>query len=114
MNKEDQVLRLANINTVILSELLRRFNLKLILLPLDSAIPGSYWGEPEAGLIGTNVYARSDTPVHSVLHEACHLIVMSPEKRIMVHTDATDSVQEEDAACRFQQVRCGSGCEQDA
>ena len=65
-------------------------------------IPGSYWGECEAGLIGTTVFARPDTPVHSLLHEACHLLVMPPERRAAVHTDATDSVPEEDAACYLQ------------
>src|SRR5690606_36005409 len=40
-----------------------------------------------------------DTPVHSMLHEACHLIVLPPERRAAVHTDATDSVAEEDATC---------------
>src|SRR3546814_16261360 len=45
------------------------------------------------------VHARDDTPVHSLLHEACHLIVLPPERRAAVHTDATDSVEEEDAFC---------------
>ena len=67
-------------------------------------IPGSYWGEPEAGIIGTTVYVRGDTPVHSMLHEACHLIVLPPERRAAVHTDATDSVAEEDATCYLQIV----------
>src|SRR5690606_12204828 len=67
-------------------------------------IPGSYWGEPEAGIIGSTVYARADTPVHSMLHEACHLIVLPPERRAQVHTDATDSVPEEDATCYLQIV----------
>src|SRR3546814_8818166 len=69
---------------------------------LFRSIPGSYWGESEAGLIGPTVHARSDTPVHSLLHEACHLIVLSPERRAAVHTDATDSVEEEDAVCLLQ------------
>src|SRR3546814_4167130 len=56
----------------------------------------------EAGLIGPPEHARSDTPVHSLLHEACHLIVLSPERRAAVHTDATDSVEEEDAVCLLQ------------
>ena len=67
-------------------------------------IPGSYWGEPEAGIIGSHVYVRNDTPVHSMLHEACHLIVLPPERRATVHTDATDSVPEEDATCYLQIV----------
>ena len=70
----------------------------------DASIPGSYWGEPEAGIIGTTVFARGDTPVHSMLHEACHLIVLPPERRAAVHTDATDSVAEEDATCYLQIV----------
>lgn len=66
------------------------------------AIPGSYWGECEAGIIGTTVHARGDTPVHSLLHEACHLIVLPPERRAQVHTDATDSIEEENAVCVLQ------------
>ncbi len=65
-------------------------------------IPGSYWGEPEAGVIGSTVFVRRDTPVHSALHEACHLIVMPPERRACVHTNATDSIAEEDATCYLQ------------
>ncbi|UWX03650.1 hypothetical protein H1235_12425 [Pseudoxanthomonas sp. NC8] len=78
----------------------------LTLSPVDDGapIPGSYWGEPEAGIIGSTVYARGDTPVHSMLHEACHLIVLPPERRAAVHTDATDSVAEEDATCYLQIV----------
>ncbi|MBO9717314.1 MAG: hypothetical protein J7507_11030 [Pseudoxanthomonas sp.] len=78
----------------------------LMLVPVEDAapIPGSYWGEPEAGIIGSTVYVRSDTPVHSMLHEACHLIVLPPERRAAVHTDATDSVAEEDATCYLQIV----------
>jgi len=53
------------------------------------------------------VYVRDDTPVHSMLHEACHLIVLPPERRALVHTDATDSVPEEDATCYLQIVLAG-------
>ncbi|GAE49645.1 hypothetical protein XPU_1177 [Xanthomonas arboricola pv. pruni str. MAFF 311562] len=45
---------------------------------------------------------RDDTPVHSLLHEAGHLIVLPADKRAAVHTDATDSVDEEDATCYLQ------------
>ena len=48
------------------------------------------------------MYARDDTPVHSLLHEACHLIVLPPQQRAQVHTDATDSIEEEDAVCVLQ------------
>lgn len=69
-----------------------------------AAIPGSFWGDEEAGIIGTTVYARADTPLHSLLHEACHLIVMPPDRRLDVHTNATDSIEEEDATCYLQIV----------
>lgn len=72
------------------------------MVPVDSPIPGSYWGDPEAGVIGSTVYARNDTPLHSLLHEACHLVVLPPERRAAVHTDATDSIEEEDAVCYLQ------------
>lgn len=82
--------------------LLHRYGLTLQRVADGEAIPGSYWGECEAGIIGTTVHARSDTPVHSLLHEACHLIVLPPERRTGVHTDATDSIEEENAVCVLQ------------
>jgi hypothetical protein len=82
--------------------LLARYGLELLQVPDGEPIPGSYWGESEAGLIGRAIHARSDTPVHSLLHEAAHLIVLPDEKRGLVHTDATDSVAEEDAVCVLQ------------
>lgn len=84
------------------AQVLARYGLQLQAVADDAPIPGSYWGEPEAGLIGETVYARGDTPLHSLLHEACHLIVLPPERRRAVHTDATDSVEEEDAVCVLQ------------
>ncbi|MCM2356107.1 MAG: hypothetical protein NDI68_05395 [Arenimonas sp.] len=96
------VLRLGDIGFGPAAALLASHGLHLQAVPEGEAIPGSYWGECEAGLIGTTVYARPDTPVHSLLHEACHLIVMPPERRAGVHTDATDSVPEEDATCYLQ------------
>ena len=96
------MLTLADINPADVAALLARHELQLQLVPDGESIPGSYWGECEAGLIGTTVYARSDTPVHSLLHEAAHLIVLPPERREQVHTDATDSVEEEDAVCVLQ------------
>jgi hypothetical protein len=96
------MLTLADINPADVAALLARHDLRLQIVPDGEPIPGSYWGECEAGLIGTSVYARSDTPVHSLLHEAAHLIVLPPERRAQVHTDATDSVEEEDAVCVLQ------------
>ena len=90
------------------ASLLSRHGLTLEPVADGDPIPGSYWGEPEAGIISTTVFARGDTPVHSMLHEACHLIVLPPERRAAVHTDATDSVAEEDATCYLQIVLADS------
>lgn len=98
------MLRLADIDTQAVCGLLGHHGLQLELVANDMPIPGSYWGEPEAGLIGSTVFARSDTPLHSLLHEACHLIVMPADRRASVHTNATDSVAEEDATCYLQIV----------
>ena len=84
--------------------LLAGFALELVEVADGEAIPGSYWGEAEAGVIASRVYARADTPLHSLLHEACHLIVIPPARRAQVHTDASDSQIEEDATCYLQIV----------
>ena len=98
------VLRLASIDTDAARRLLARYGLMLESVADGETIPGSYWGETEAGVIGHRVYARSDTPVHSLLHEACHLIVAPREKIATIHTDASDSQAEEDATCYLQIV----------
>lgn len=99
---EASVLRLSDLDFEVVRTLLSQHGLDLRAVEPQHPIPGSYWGESEAGLIGSTVYARPDTPVHSLLHEASHLLVMPPERRAQVHTDATDSVPEEDAACCLQ------------
>jgi hypothetical protein len=96
------MLLLRAIDPAPLRALLAGYGIELELLADGAPIPGSYWGEPEAGLVGHRVHARGDTPVHSVLHEACHLIVLPPARRALVHTDASDSVAEEDATCYLQ------------
>ena len=95
-------MRLRDIDSRQARHVLGLFSLQLVLVEDDQPIPGSYWGGCEAGLIGSMVYARADTPVHSLLHESCHLIVLLPERRALVHTDASDSIAEEDATCYLQ------------
>ncbi|WP_367345363.1 hypothetical protein [Stenotrophomonas bentonitica] len=104
---EPQVTRVGDIDFNDAVALLDRHALRLHRVADGAPIPGSYWGEPEAGIIASDVYVRNDTPVHSMLHEACHLIVLPPERRALVHTDATDSVPEEDATCYLQIVLAG-------
>ncbi|MFK3649888.1 hypothetical protein ACI2IY_15855 [Lysobacter enzymogenes] len=96
------MLTLADIAFDDASALLARYGLSLVRVPDGEAIPGSYWGDSEAGIIASTVYVRADTPVHSMLHEACHLIVLPPQRRAAVHTDATDSIEEEDAVLVLQ------------
>lgn len=101
-DRDPGVLRVRDIAFADAADLLARHDLRLEHVADGQPIPGSYWGECEAGLVGSRVYVRDDTPVHSLLHEACHLVVLPPERRAAVHTDATDSDEEEDAACYLQ------------
>ena len=98
------VLRVGQLGFDAPAALLATFGLKLERVADSEPIPGSFWGDEEAGIIGITVYARDDTPVHSLLHEAGHLIVLPEERRPDVHTDATDSIEEEDATCYLQIV----------
>lgn len=98
------VMRVGEIGFEAPASLLSRYALQLQRVAPGESIPGSFWGDEEAGIIGSTVYARDDTPVHSLLHEAGHLILLPSEKRADVHTDATDSVEEEDATCYLQIV----------
>ncbi|MGQ0801699.1 MAG: hypothetical protein ACT4NL_16495 [Pseudomarimonas sp.] len=98
------VLCLRDLDSQAIADLLMRFGLRLVVVADGSVIPGSYWGDSEAGVIGEKVFARADTPVHSILHEAGHLIVLPAERRQWVHTNATDSDIEEDATCYLQIV----------
>jgi hypothetical protein len=96
------VLLLDAIDRLELSLLLDKFGLELVLLAPQTVIPGSFWGEREAGLIGSKIYARLDTPLHSVLHEGAHFICMSPQRRAGLHTDAGGDDAEESAVCYLQ------------
>ena len=92
------------IDRLSLEVLLDRYGLQLRLVAPDEIIPGSYWGEREAGLIGAKVFARLDTPVHSVLHESAHFICMTPERRAGLDRDAGGDDLEESAVCYLQVV----------
>lgn len=96
------VLRLRDIDETDVVALLARYGLRFERVADGAPIPGSFWGDTEAGIIASTVFARGDTPLHSLLHEACHVIVIPPSLRWRVHTDASDSVFEEDATCYLQ------------
>jgi len=82
--------------------LLSRYGLEIVTVADEAAIPGSFFGEREAGLIGNKLYLRSDTPLHSALHEAGHYICMDPQRRQQLHTDAEGDYDEENGVCYLQ------------
>jgi hypothetical protein len=96
------MLRLAGIDRAALEQLLRNYHLQLELVPDAAFIPGSFWGDSEAGLRGDVLYARLDTPLHSILHEAAHYICMTPERRAQLDRDAGGDDAEESAVCYLQ------------
>ena len=54
--------------------------------------------------MGSKIFARLDTPLHSVLHESAHFICMTPERRAGLDTDAGGDHAEENAVCYLQIV----------
>lgn len=100
----DEVLRLRDVTIPPLRALVARYGLELRLVAPGEPIPGSYWGEPEAGLVGAAVVVRDDTPIHSLLHETCHALCMDPARRASLHTDALSDELEESACCYLQVV----------
>lgn len=99
-----KVLVVADFGSNDLATLLRRYGLELIIGDRGEAIPGSFWGDPEAGIVGKTVYARADTPIHSLLHETCHVICMSRERREQLDRDAGGDDLEEAGVCYLQVV----------
>ena len=85
-----------------LRSLLEPLGLVVQAVPLNEVIPGSYWGDSEAGLIGNALQLREDTPVHSALHEACHWLLADATRRASLHTDAGGTDTEENAVCYLQ------------
>jgi hypothetical protein len=93
------VIRYRDADSAALTALLQRFGLTLREVPGDQPIPGSFWGEEEAGLLGSKVLVRADTPLHSILHEACHWICMDSDRRAGLDTNAGGDYDEENAVC---------------
>lgn len=98
----DAVLRLADVSLPAVENLLSSYGLSLKIVAPGAEIPGSYWGDEEAGLIGDKLVARADTPLHSILHETCHYICMDKTRREGVHTDAGGDYDEENGVCYLQ------------
>jgi hypothetical protein len=101
------VMCLSTIDRAALQRLLAEFGLDLRLVGCGEPIPASYWGEREAGLQGSVLFARLDTPLHSILHEACHYVCMPPERRVGLNRDAGGDDAEESAVCYLQILLAG-------
>lgn len=96
------VLTCDSLHLPALRELLARYSLAVLEIPLNQVIPGSFWGDSEAGLVANKLYVRSDTPIHSALHEACHYICMDSSRRQQLDTDAGGDYAEENGVCYLQ------------
>jgi len=98
----NHVVPVSALQTPQLQQLLSTYQLQLEIIGDNKAIPGSFWGDSEAGLIANRLIVRPDTPAHSLLHEACHYICMSPDRREGLHTNAGGDYDEENAVCYLQ------------
>lgn len=102
MSAAAAVLTVGDVGLPALRRLLVPRGLAVEAVAGGAAIPGSYWGPPEAGLVADRLYVRADTPVHSALHEAAHFLCMDAGRRAALHTDAGGDFDEENAVCYLQ------------
>ncbi len=98
------VTELRDLDPVAVDLLVSSYRLELIKVEENARIPASFWGEPEAGIAGRCLFARPDTPVHSLLHELGHFVCMTPERRAVLWRDAGGDDDEEAAVCYLQIV----------
>jgi hypothetical protein len=96
------LLEIAELDRREIDALLTAYGAKLRVVAARDSIPGSYWGDSEAGLVGDCVYVRADTPAHSFLHELCHYVCMDASRRAQLATDAGGSDDEECGVCYLQ------------
>ena len=98
----DDVLTCGELPDNVLQQLLARYNLEVVWIEEREKLPGSFWGDPEAGLIANRLYVHPSTPVQSALHEACHYICMDDARRRQLDTDAGGGYDEENGVCYLQ------------
>ncbi len=87
-----------------LDALLSRYGVTLVPVAAGEPVPGSFWGAPEAGIIGMRLFARADTPLHSMLHELSHIVCMTHQRRMALERDAGGDDAEECAVCYLQLI----------
>jgi hypothetical protein len=95
-------LTVGDIPLVSIQALLQKFGLTLTVESAEQPITGSFWGDREAGIVANDVYVRRDTPIHSLLHEACHTVCMDEDRRSGLDRDAGGDDLEEAAVCYLQ------------
>jgi hypothetical protein len=101
---QHEIQRVSDLGEASISSFLARYDLTVEWLPSQARITASFWGDPEAGIAGQRVYVRDDTPVHSMLHEVCHIICMNSTRREHLDRDAGGDDLEESAVCYLQIV----------
>jgi hypothetical protein len=92
----------AAIGLAAIARLFGPHGLDIVPVAPGAPIPGSYWGDSEAGLVGATLHLRPDTPVHSALHEGCHFVCMDAARRAGLDTDARSDDLEEVGVCYLQ------------
>jgi len=97
-----EVLACSDIAAADIENLLERYGIRTEWVGPGAPITGSFWGEPEAGIVGRQVYIRADTPVHSLLHEISHIVCMTPDRRDVLQRNAGGDDLEESAVCYLQ------------
>lgn len=89
-----------------LRHLLSLYGISLVVCAEGEALTGSYWGDAEAGIACVDdrlvLFLCADTPVHSVLHEAAHVVCMTADRRAVLFQDAGGDFAEENAVCYLQ------------
>ena len=55
----------AELPSKALQQLLAAYDIEVIEIADEETLPGSFWGDPEAGLIANRLYVRPSTPVQS-------------------------------------------------
>ena len=99
---QENVHRFKDCDQQALLDLVKKLGMQVRIVDSGVEIPGSFWGDDEAGLINDVLYLRADTPVHSALHETCHFVCMDEKRRASLHTNAGGGADEENAVCYLQ------------
>lgn len=97
-----RVVTVADLANGDLDALAAKYGMRVIGVEQGAPIPGSYWGDAEAGLVDDRLYVRADTPAHSALHELCHYVCMDDARRARLATDAGGSDDEECGVCYLE------------